>query len=79
MRSHVLPAQVSLEKTELLEKLVSAKSQLTDAKSQVASLSKTADTAVRHNARMREMCTCPITQEVRTRALYSLPVLVPVP
>jgi hypothetical protein len=56
--------QVSLEKTELLEKLVSTKSQLTEAKSQLAALAKTADTAARHNTRMREMCTCPITHEV---------------
>jgi hypothetical protein len=57
-------AQVSLEKTELLEKLVSTKSQLSEAKSQLATLNKTADTAVRHNTRMRELCTCPITHEV---------------
>ena len=43
---------------------MSAKSQLTDAKGQLAALSKTADTSARHNARMREMCTCPITHEV---------------
>ena len=59
-----LNVPMSLDKAEMMEKLVSSQRELKLAEAKLSSMTKNAAAMEKRGSRMRELCTCPITHEL---------------